>query len=190
MTTRALSTLARRSGPIFLLVLAFTLLNYPPWAYGDPNPLWVNVFSGNTTLFDQPVPVGAVITAHGPGGVQCGEFIVRTEGTYGYLPCYRDDPTTSDDAGPQPGDQISFRINGLYAGAVPISLNGMLVDPSTHVTWTRLGDRWEVDLQAPQAVGGVTAPAGASELLAPWLVLVLVVPLTALGILLVRRGTR
>jgi hypothetical protein len=182
---------AQTIGLISLLVLILTLAYSSPPVKGDPAPEWVNFFSSNTTFLGQLVPVGAVIAAFDPQGVQCGQFTVKFQGKYGYLACYRDDPVTPEDEGPLPGETIFFTINGLPATPVPKSLNGNPVPPSTTVTWTSLGDRWEVDLVVPRPpgppVGGVIVPVNRLELLSPWLGMTTLVWLTALTIALVRR---
>ncbi len=134
-------TVARTIGLIGLLVLALTLVYSPIQVKGDPGPEWVNFFSTNTTFLGQSVPVGAVIAAFDPQGVRCGEFTVTGEGKYGVLPCYRDDDTTPEDDGADPGDMISFTINGLPAVASGPD------DP----IWTSHGDRWGVDLGVPDS---------------------------------------
>jgi len=144
---------AQTIGLISLLMLVLTLAYSSPPVKADPAPEWVNFFSSNTTFLGQPVPVGAVIAAFDPQSVKCGEFTVVTEGKYGLMPCYRDDPATPEDEGPLPGEPISFKINGLPATSVPISLNGNPVPPSTTVTWTSFSDRWKVDLHVPDSDG-------------------------------------
>ncbi len=145
-------TVAQTIGLISLLVLILTLTHSSARAANSPE--WVNFFSSNTTTFlGQPVPVGAVIAAFDPQGVQCGEFTVVAEGKYGLMACYRDDPATPEDEGPQPGEPISFKINGLPATPVPRSLNGAPIPPSTTVTWTGFSDLWEVDLQVLDSDG-------------------------------------
>jgi hypothetical protein len=145
MKTRPLSTVARLIGLISLLLLALALPYGPTWADGvTPTNQWVNFFSANTTFLDQPVPVGAAIAAFDPQGVQCGEFTVGEEGKYGLMPCYGDDETTPDvDEGAEPGDVISFTINGLPAVAL---------GPDEPI-WTSNGDRREVDLEVPDSDG-------------------------------------
>jgi hypothetical protein len=146
---------AQRVGLIslLLLLLVLTLAYDSPRVRAGESPEWVNFFSTNTAFLGRPVPVGAVIAAFDPEGVQCGEFTVVEEGKYGLMPCYRDDPDTPEDEGPQPGESISFKINGLPATPVPISLNGTPVPPSTPVTWTSFSDLWEVDLGVPDSDG-------------------------------------
>lgn len=112
-----------------------------------PTNEWVNFFSNNSTYLGSPVPVNAVIAAFDPQGVQCAEFTVATAGQFGVMPCYRDDSTTAQDEGAEPGDRMSFTINGKPATAVPIRLNNVAVPPSTNITWTQPGDLWEVKLQ-------------------------------------------
>jgi hypothetical protein len=152
-----------------LLALLLSLAYPSSQVHGDPGPPeWVNFYSGSTTYLGEPVPVGAIVTAHDPQGVQCGQFIVHTEGYYGLLPCLRDDPESPEDEGPLPGERVSFRINDVPARAVPISYEGDLVSPSTPIVWTANGDLWEVDLVAPAepAVGGYSVSA--SRALPAW----------------------
>lgn len=47
-----------------------------------------------------------------PDGVVCGAAVVHTEGQYGLLACYGDDPTTPKDEGAQAGDVIRLVVNG------------------------------------------------------------------------------
>ncbi|MBM4466915.1 MAG: hypothetical protein FJ014_15415 [Chloroflexi bacterium] len=134
---------AQTIGLISLLVLILTLAYSSTPVRGDPAPEWVNFFSSNTTFLGQPVPVGAVIAAFDPDGVQCGKFTVITAGKYGFLACYRDDDTTEEDDGADPGDEISFTINDLPA----VSLG-----PDDPI-WTSNGDLLEVDLGVPDSDG-------------------------------------
>ena len=145
-------TAARTIVLISLLLLILTLAYGWIWADGVIHTNeWVNFLSANTTFLGQPVPVGAYIAAYDPDGVQCGEYTVDVEGQYGVMPCYRDDGMTPEDEGADPGDVISFTINGLPATPVPISLNNTPVAPSTTITWTAHGDLWEVDLHVVAA---------------------------------------
>ncbi len=142
MKRRFSSTAARLGRLASLALLLLTLPHGSSRASGSPE--WVNFFSANTTFFGQPVPVGAVIAAFDPQGVQCGEFTVTTEGKYGLMPCYRDDKTPPDlvDEGAEPGDVISFTINGLPAVASGPD------DP----IWTSNGDWQEVNLWMPESL--------------------------------------
>jgi len=83
-----------------------------------PTDQWVNFYSQNTALNGQPVPVESVITAFDPDGVQCGEFTVSHAGWYGVMPVYGDDPATPEDERAEPGDEISFYIDGHLATPV------------------------------------------------------------------------
>ena len=111
-------------------------------------PEVVNFWSQNSTLNGQPMPVGAVIVAYDPTGTECGTSIVTVPGWYGLLACERDQGDTPQDEGADPGDVISFTINGLPATPVPIRFNWTPVPPSTTITWTSNGDLWEVNLSA------------------------------------------
>jgi len=144
--SRPLAMLARLISLIGLFILLLTLLLRSSQAGVIPTSEWVNFSSVNTTFLGQPVQPGAVIAAFDPNATQCGEFTVQFQGVYGVMPCYRDDGTTPEDEGANPGDVISFTINGIPATPVPISLNNTPVAASTTITWTQHGDVWEVDL--------------------------------------------
>ncbi|MBC7225106.1 MAG: hypothetical protein H5T59_12680, partial [Anaerolineae bacterium] len=78
-----------------------------------PTNEWVNFYGVASYFGGLPVPVGAVVEAYDPHGVLCGQFVVHTPGQYGVMPVYRDDPGTPADEGADPGDTISFTINGV-----------------------------------------------------------------------------
>jgi hypothetical protein len=78
-----------------------------------PTTEWVSFWSDATDVRGNPVAPGAVVRAYDPGGVLCGEFTVVSPGNYGLMPVYRDDPATADfDEGAEPGEAISFTIDG------------------------------------------------------------------------------
>ncbi|MGA9351063.1 MAG: LysM peptidoglycan-binding domain-containing protein [Anaerolineae bacterium] len=122
--------------------LAMALLAFVPCVvYSQPvtpTTEWVNFYGVSSTLDGQPLPIGAVVAAFDPNGVKCGEFTVHKAGSYGLMPCYRDDPLTSADEGAQPGDAISFTINGLSATQL---------GPDAAV-WTANGDLKHIELSA------------------------------------------
>ncbi len=99
-----------------------------------PSNTWVN-FYGTAHLpacpepcrrDETPLPVGTTVLALDPDGVVCGATVVTTEGQYGLLACYGDDPTTPEDEGAQPGDTIQLVVDDQVLGM------GM---------WTAHGDR-------------------------------------------------
>ncbi len=143
MKTRLSTTMVRLIGLVSLLALIVTLAYSPTPVKADPGPEWVNFYSNNTRFLDQPVRAGDVIEALDPQHVRCGQFIVTDEGKYGYLACLRDDETTPEDDGADPGDVITFTINGLPAIASGPD------DP----IWISNGDLLEVDLGVPDADG-------------------------------------
>ncbi|MBC7223170.1 MAG: hypothetical protein H5T59_02675 [Anaerolineae bacterium] len=98
------------------------------------SPEWVNFYGMSSTLNGEPLPIGAVVEAW-VGGVRCGYFVVHTLGWYGLLPCYR---AYEGSPGANPGDVISFTINGIPA--TPMG-------PDQPV-WTAHGDRKHVELAA------------------------------------------
>jgi hypothetical protein len=146
-----------------------------------PTNEWINVYSTNSTLAGQTLPVGSSVAVFDEQGTRCGEFEVTTEGWYGLMACYRDEPMTPEDEGAAVGDALRFTVNGRTAHATAVSLNGTAVPPSTRVRWTANGDRWEVDLQGlseSQVIGGYSLPARRPAPAWPW-----IVPLIGLAIL-------
>ena len=109
---------------------------------------WVSFYSASSVFQGNPVPVGSTIDAYDPDGDHCGTFRVETEGHYGFLSVYRDEPGTPQDEGASPGDTISFTINGYRAAATG--------DPPV---WTGNGDVWNVNLNAsiihPPVISGL-----------------------------------
>lgn len=106
--TAALILIAALSGLLWLLGLGISL-----GGEVKPSNLWINLYSENTTADGQPAAAGAVVAVFDPDGVQCGEYSIVQAGLYGVMPCYGDDPDTSDvDEGAEPGDVLSFTIDG------------------------------------------------------------------------------
>ena len=91
-----------------------------------PTHTWVNFYGTAHASGGAPLPVGATVLALDPDGVVCGATVVTTEGQYGLLACYGDDPTTLEDEGAQPGDVIQLVVDGQMLGKG---------------TWTAHGDR-------------------------------------------------
>lgn len=136
-----------------------------------PTNEWINLYSLDSTLYGKPLPEGAVVAVYGSDGTKCGEMAVTLPGWYGTLPCYRSDSSAqqglgSADAGMQSTsaeDTLSFTINGHPVQAVPRSLNGNPVPLSSPITWTYMGDLWQVDLHGTsesRIVGGHTVYGG------------------------------
>jgi len=83
-----------------------------------PTPFFTSFFDStfSSTYNGQLLPVGSIIGAFDPSGVFCGVDTVRTEGTFGFMPVYGDDPlSTGVDEGAEAGENISFKINGIDA---------------------------------------------------------------------------
>jgi len=121
-----------------------------------PTSEWVSFWSDASEVGGFPVAPGAVVRAYDPSGVLCGEFTVASPGSYGLMPVYRDDPTTTDfDEGAEPGDAIAFTIDGDDAAT----------SGPDDAVWSSNGDVGHVDLKVTfvpttlvasrlQAVGG------------------------------------
>ncbi|MEW5924743.1 MAG: T9SS type A sorting domain-containing protein [Candidatus Zixiibacteriota bacterium] len=110
-------------------------------AYGEviPTMEWTNFRGSATTYNGNPVPVGSVIDAYDPDGAHCGTWTVKTEGIYGFMPVYADDPYSVDvDEGAGLGDQLTFYLNGRLA----------LTEGPDDPVWTGMGTTAEVNLSA------------------------------------------
>jgi hypothetical protein len=104
-----------------------------------PTSEWVNLWSSASTLNSNPIPKDAVIRVFDPDDVLCGEYQVDTQGSYGLVPVYRDDPFTINiDEGAEPGDTLRITLNGF-----PASTTG----PDAAV-WTQNGAILQVNLAA------------------------------------------
>lgn len=111
-----------------------------------PTDQWISVYCGSPMLDSEPLSPGDTIAVYDPDGVLSGIGLVRSDGTYGFIPVYRDDTTSHDiDEGADPGDALAFRINGI------------VVETDMPVMWTSLGDRFEVC--------GFTTPDGGEDCL-------------------------
>lgn len=101
-----------------------------------PTIEWVGFYGNNTSFWWGPVQIGDILTVKDPDGVVCGLFPVDTPGKYGFIPVYKDDPTTDLDEGAQIGDVMSFYINNYPA---------LAIGPESPV-WTFHGSIHQVDL--------------------------------------------
>lgn len=77
-----------------------------------PTYRWTDAYSLNSRVGGNPLRIGAVIEAFDPDGVKVGQFVVRQAGRFGPMPLYGDDPATPLDEGLEPGDPITFTVDG------------------------------------------------------------------------------
>jgi len=88
-----------------------------------PSQYWRTYYSdASVDLYGEPLPVGSVVRAFDPEGVECGVDTVGRAGWYGYLYVYGDAPDTPEvDEGAMPGDTIRFTVDGLpYLAHPPV----------------------------------------------------------------------
>lgn len=98
---------------------------------------WVDFFGTAVYSDGHPVSLGTLIQAYDPDTTLCGECTVTTEGMYGFMPVYEDDPFTPDvDEGAQEGDLLSFEISGAQA----------LLSGVTEPRWTKDCLKLNIDL--------------------------------------------
>jgi len=84
-----------------------------------PTNEWISVYCHHPIFEDMVMTPGDVIRAYDPDGIICGEDVVKGDGSFGFMPIYRDDIYTRRDEGAEPGDVISFTVNGQSAAADP-----------------------------------------------------------------------
>lgn len=94
-----------------------------------PTNEWINVFCAEPTLDGQPLLPGDTIFVYDPDGILCGIDTLRQDSSYGFAPVYRDDIYSDEDEGAEPGDTLSFAVNGLA------------VETAEPIIWTANGDK-------------------------------------------------
>ncbi len=101
----------------------------------NPTNAWFNFYG------PAPLPVGTVVQAIDPDGVVCGATVIATEGQYGLLACYGDDPATPEDEGARLGDTIQLVVEGQVLGVATCTEHGSR-------QWAPLGkaEAWQVYL--------------------------------------------
>jgi len=130
---------------MLLLCLAWLLVAVQGARSDDelhPTPWFVDFMGEQSTLYGQPLPMGAVIRAYDPSGVLAGRAEVTLSGWY-LIPVYGDDPMTQPDEGARSGDTITFTVDGHPAVALG-------PDPPV---WAGSGSRVHVELAACSLFG-------------------------------------
>ena len=98
---------------ISVLAAAIMIIAASP---AQAQPEFCTFFDSSTTFDGKPVPVGSIIEAFDSNGVSIGKDTVLAVGKYGFLSTYGDDSNTPGiDEGADPGELISFTINGRAA---------------------------------------------------------------------------
>jgi PKD repeat protein len=97
-----------------------------------PTTEWIDIYCQEPTLNDEPLMPDDIISAYDPDGTLCGMGYVKEDGSFGFIPIYRDDPYTEMDEGAEPGDPITLLINFAQVYANP------------PVIWSENGQRIEV----------------------------------------------
>ncbi len=91
-----------------------------------PTYEWINIYCGAPALNGINLLPGDTIEAYDPDGVLCGRDFVREDGSFGFMPVYRDDSLSEDvDEGAEVGDTISFKINSQDVITAPVIWTGL-----------------------------------------------------------------
>lgn len=118
-------------------------------------PLPPAVYTGTVTIGGQPAPPGTAVVAS-IGGTVCGSTVVTQVGQY-TLQC----------SGGQPGQTVTFTVNGQPAGSAPYNntrlnnVNLTVVTPTPTPTATATPTRTPTP-RAPRTGEGLAADGGAS----------------------------
>jgi len=97
-----------------------------------PTDEWINLYCGNPLLDGVPMTPGVVLQTFDPQRTLCGADTIKEDGSFGFLKVYRDDPDTDWDEGAEPGDPITFTVEGVR----------VTTDPS--IVWDGNGTVFEV----------------------------------------------
>ncbi|HOD66368.1 MAG TPA: T9SS type A sorting domain-containing protein [candidate division Zixibacteria bacterium] len=159
----------RRFVRLLIVAAAAALPTSPLWAQGIIPTPYSDQFKGTVMINGQPAPVGTVIDAFDPDGVNNGRDTTRFGGLFGYFAAYGDDVSNTPalDEGARENDPITFRIlgrpaaidsgdatwNNMDTSTVHLSVSGvtiglLLVDaPLTGVGSPRDTVRFEVGIR-------------------------------------------
>ena len=93
---------------VIVLLLISTLTNY---SFAIP-PVAAE-FYGWVIVDGEYAPPGTRIMVSDSGGVKCGETVLEEQGTYGFLSCAGDDPSTPEDEGAGDNEGLIFYVNDV-----------------------------------------------------------------------------
>ena len=109
---------------------------------------WVDLYGTTFAVLEAPAAVGDELGVFDPDGVLCGAFVVHTEGMYGFVHVYGDDPTTPEvDEGAVAGDALTFVAWDASDGR-EIPCAATVITGPEPPKWTADGDIWNVNLSA------------------------------------------
>jgi subtilisin family serine protease len=104
----------------------------------NPTAQFIGIY-GYVTGGGVAAAAGTVVEVVDGIGQVAGRARVRSDGGYGCLPVYLDDPETRVDEGAEPGEWLTVRVNGTPT--------------ASRVQWTAFGDVSRLDLEISPAAG-------------------------------------
>ncbi len=117
----------------------YTAASYVPRV--QTSNTWINLFGQNVRLNGQTLPAGTVIEAYNEAGALVGEYTVRQNGKFGFMPVYGPDSFSANNDAIANSGKISFKVNGEEA--------------AESVQWTNNGDRVAISEFTTINKGGV-----------------------------------
>jgi len=101
----------------------------------NPSTEWISLYGQDIIHQGKLLAVGTEVKAKDQDGIECGSFIVRQKGVFGFIPVYRDDPNTDIDEGARPGEEINlFFANDKIPVNLKWTVMGDVIDVATHLT--------------------------------------------------------
>ncbi|NUQ80667.1 MAG: tandem-95 repeat protein [Bacteroidetes bacterium] len=99
-----------------------------------PTTEWISIWGKGVLVNGRPANPGTPIWVTDPQGVVCGYGAVKTPGTFGLIPVYRDDFTTPElDEGAEPGDVLT----------VWVAYERARTENGQTLVWTKNGETFE-----------------------------------------------
>ncbi len=96
----------------------------------QPSRTWINLYSRQLSMDGKIVPEGSVVTAISSNGNILGAATVGTDGKFGFMSVYGDDPVSKEIDGLKSGEKFYLTVDGIKS--------------AESFAWTENGDRMEI----------------------------------------------
>gem|GEM_PF-333800 len=102
------------------------------WPTVTATDRWISLYCDSLVVRGEPVGGGTTVAVYDPDGVLCGFDTVSTDGSFGFMQVYGDDPYSETDEGAEIGDELRVFIDDVQ------------LYPTAPLIWTGNGDRREL----------------------------------------------